>query len=165
MNESETHFEQLSRLLSLKGREVPPPGYFNGFSSRVIHRIRQGEAAKADGFLARLFEEAPWLLRFIRSFEARPAYAGTIVSVLFLLLVAGIVYSDHPEVATETLMPTTAAATGGSPLAVVTPNFMEQAPSQSADFVSSTNPVLSLDPGASAFGGQNSLLQPVGFTR
>ncbi len=33
MNESEHNFQDLKRLLKLKRHEVPPPGYFNNFSS------------------------------------------------------------------------------------------------------------------------------------
>jgi hypothetical protein len=165
MNEPADNFEPLRKLLALKRHEVPPPGYFNGFSNQVIARIRLGEAAKADGMIARLLNEAPWLLRFIRIFEAKPAYAGMFASVMFLLLVAGIVYSDHPEVTPDTLTPASAPAPNSSPLAVVTPGFMEQSMGQSSGLVSSTNPVLSLEPSSSPFGGQAPLFQPVGFTR
>ncbi len=169
MNEPETNFEPLTRLLSLKRHEVPPPGFFNNFSSRVIAQIRVEESSKAEGLFGRLFYEAPWLLKFFRTFEAKPAYAGGFASVLFLLLVAGIVYSDHPEVTTESFAPApesaSVAPSVSSPFAVATAGFLDQSASQSSGLVSSTNPVLSLEPSSSPFGGQNPLFQPVGFTR
>jgi hypothetical protein len=168
MNEQEANFEALGRLLALKRHEVPPPGYFNNFSTQVITQIRLGETAKDDGPFGRLFVEAPWLLKFIRVFEAKPAYAGAFASVLFLLLVAGIVYSNNPDVATETFVPAASASTsssGSASLAAVNTGFLDQSMPQTSGLVSSTNPVLSLEPSSSPFGGQNPLLQPVGFTR
>jgi hypothetical protein len=43
-------FDSLQRLLSLKKFEVPPPGYFNGFSARVIYRIEQQARRDAEGW-------------------------------------------------------------------------------------------------------------------
>jgi hypothetical protein len=170
MNERDANFEPLCRLLALKKFEVPPPGYFNNFSDQVITQIRLGESVKDSSWLTRLFVEAPWLLKFFRMFEAKPAYAGTFASVLFLFLVAGIVYSDysdHPETTAENFLPAgaTTAAPGGSSLLTVTPAFLGQSTSQSSGLVSGTNPVSSFDSGGSPFGGQNPPLQTVGFTR
>ena len=170
MNEPDANFEPLCRLLTLKKYEVPPPGYFNNFSDQVITQIRLGESVKDSSWLTRLFVEAPWLLKFFRTFEAKPAYAGTFASVLFLLLVTGIVYSDysdHPEITAENFMPsaTTATAPGGSSLLTVAPAFLGQSTSQSSGLVSGTNPVSSFDSGGSPFGGQNPLFQTAGFTR
>jgi hypothetical protein len=91
MNENEQDFEALRRLLALKRHEVPPPGYFEDFSSNVIARIRVGQAA------ARM----PWFLRFIQAFEARPAYPVAFASSLCLLLLFGIVtVEQNPEIST-----------------------------------------------------------------
>jgi hypothetical protein len=81
MSENEQDFEALRRLLALKRHEVPPPGYFEDFSSNVVARIRAGEAA------ARM----PWFLRFLQAFEARPAYPVAFASSLCMLLLFGIV--------------------------------------------------------------------------
>ena len=81
MSENENDFEALRRLLALKRHEIPPPGYFEDFSSGVISRIRAGEAA----------QELPWLLRLLQSFEAKPAYPVALASALCTLLLFGIV--------------------------------------------------------------------------
>lgn len=81
MSENENDFEALRRLLALKRHEVPPPGYFEDFSSRVIGRIRAAEAAP----------QLPWLLRLLHAFETRPAYPVAFASALCTLLLFGIV--------------------------------------------------------------------------
>jgi len=88
MSENENDFEALRRLLALKRHEIPPPGYFEDFSSRVIGRIRAGEAAR----------ELPWLLRLLQAFESKPAYPVALASVLCTLLLIGIVSVEQsPE--------------------------------------------------------------------
>ena len=88
MSENENDFEALRRLLALKRHEIPPPGYFEDFSSRVIGRIRAGEAAR----------ELPWLLRLLQAFEAKPAYPVALASALCMLLLFGIVSVEQsPE--------------------------------------------------------------------
>jgi hypothetical protein len=81
MSENENDFDALRRLLALKRHEIPPPGYFENFSSQVIGRIRAGETAA----------ELPFLLRFIQWFERRPALPVTFASSLCLVLLYGIV--------------------------------------------------------------------------
>jgi hypothetical protein len=88
MSENENNFEALRRLLALKRHEVPPPGYFEDFSSRVIGRIRAAEAAP----------QLPWLLRILHAFETKPAYPVTFASALCTLLLFGIVSVEQsPE--------------------------------------------------------------------
>ena len=90
MNENDNNFEALRRLLALKRHEIPPPGYFEDFSSNVIARIRAGEAA----------QPMPWLLRFFMAFEAKPAYPVALASSLCVLLLIGIVnVEQNPELA------------------------------------------------------------------
>lgn len=118
MNEND-NFESLQRLLKLKRHEVPPPGYFNRFSDEVIDRIRTGEQADATP-AEKLFAQAPWLLRFLQLFEAKPAFASSFASALCLLLLFGIVYaqqSDHtpqPLLQTSQLTPETLTASAGA---------------------------------------------------
>ncbi|MGH7940188.1 MAG: hypothetical protein ACREFR_03850 [Limisphaerales bacterium] len=78
----------MRRLLALKRHEVPPPGYFENFSSKVIGRIRAAQAAR----------EVPWILRFIQAFEAKPIYPVGVASALCLLLLFGIVSVEQGPV-------------------------------------------------------------------
>jgi len=76
MSENENDFEALRRLLALKRHEIPPPGYFEDFSGRVIGRIRAGEGVR----------QLPWLLRLLQAFETKPAYPVAFASGLCTLL-------------------------------------------------------------------------------
>ena len=166
MNEQDQNFDALRKLLSLKQHEVPPPGFFNDFSGNVVARIRRGDSGSADTLGSRIYSEAPWLLRLIQGFQARPAYAGVFASALCLLLVAGIVYTDNPTSTPEDLMPPQTAESSASlaTAAMTSPAFADQSggPAEAIS-VSSTNPVLNLDTGATPFGAQNALFKPVGF--
>ncbi|HEV2327483.1 MAG TPA: hypothetical protein VGY56_01695 [Verrucomicrobiae bacterium] len=88
MSENEENFEALRRLLALKRHEVPPPGYFEDFSGRVIGRIRAAEAVR----------ELPWLLRLLQAFETKPAYPVAFASALCTLLLFGIVSVEQSPV-------------------------------------------------------------------
>jgi hypothetical protein len=95
MSENENEFEALRRLLALKRHEVPPPGYFEDFSGRVIGRLRAGEAVS----------QLPWLLRLLQAFESKPAYPVAFASALCTLLLFGIVSVEQsPELVTNPLV-------------------------------------------------------------
>ena len=159
MNESEDNFESLRRLLALKRHEIPPPGYFNNFSDRVVARIRAGETAgsweKAGSF---------WLLNFFRIFETKPAFAGAFASSLCMLLLFGVIYTERPDSTPKTSLLATMQAPAISLAAnTTTPAAAPDlsASSQPMGLMISTNPVLSLAPIASFFGQPNPLAQPV----
>jgi len=81
--ETEHHdeFEKVQKLLALKRYEQPPPGYFNGFSSKVIARLHALEAARP----------ATWRQRLGLDFDFKPALMGAFgVAVCCLLLVSVI---------------------------------------------------------------------------
>jgi len=138
MNDNNQDFEALRRLLALKRHEVPPPGYFEDFSSNVIARIRASEAVR----------RTPWLLRLLQAFESRPAYPVSFASALCLLLLFGIVsVQQNPQVvqvfgSSPTSFPV--ATTGGTALDM----------NQSLVDVT-TNPPMDLS-GSTAFGGSPS---------
>jgi hypothetical protein len=166
MNERDDNFAALRKLLSLKQHEVPPPGFFNDFSSVVISRIRSGDAGNPDSLSNRLLNEAPWLFRLINSFQERPALAGVFASALLLLLAAGIVYTDNSGTQQEDLMPAQNTQNSSSMAAVtppLAPSIFDSAGAQGIS-VSSTNPVLSLEPSLAAFGSQNPLFQSAGYS-
>jgi hypothetical protein len=156
MNESETNFESLRRLLALKRHEIPPPGYFNGFSDQVMSRIRAGEV---DG--SREAGESSWLLRFLQVFEAKPAFAGTFAFSLCMLLLFGIVYAERPDAATKTTFLATVGQSALSFADATSPVLSSS--SVPTGLMVSTNPVLSLEPVSSLFGQPNPLAQPVSF--
>ena len=160
MSENENNFESLRRLLVLKRYETPPPGYFNYFSSQVLSRIRAGDPGTANGWVEDLFRNAPWLERLVQALDVRPVYASAFAGALCLLLFIGIIYADRPELTSQPMVQvSTASATA---LAAATPS-LSQAMDQMG-IVSSTNPVLSLQPVATLFGQQSSLVQPVSFS-
>jgi hypothetical protein len=111
MNPEQENFNDLRRLLALKRHEVPPPGYFDGFSQQVVLRIRGGERADAGSFREWLWE-APWLQRVWGLIEARPVIAGVVAAVASGLLIAGVISSDQvPNSSPIAGVPATAEAT------------------------------------------------------
>ena len=164
MKENENNFESLRRLLALKRHEVPPPGYFEGFSGEVRARLRSGEGSRAVSFSERMGEDLPWLLRLVSAFEAKPAFAGAFASALCLLLLAGIFYAEQPDVALQPLLP---AVSGTGPLAMAP--SASSLPASQPDFYSTTNPVLNTQFASSQlpgtfFGSAGPAVQPVSFT-
>ena len=84
MNTGNDDFEQLRKLLKLKRHEQPPPGYFNGFSTRILTRIeRQSESQAATGLFARF----SWLSR-LREVMAENPISSAIFAVCGVLMVA-----------------------------------------------------------------------------
>jgi hypothetical protein len=78
MNAQPDDFEELRKLLALKRHEVPPPGYFNNFSDKVINRLQTPKA------MAR----PSWLQLLGLDFDLRPAFlCGAGVAVCALLSV------------------------------------------------------------------------------
>jgi len=165
MKESEHNFEDLKQLLKLKRCEIPPPGYFNNFSSQVISGIRE---ERAGGAVGRLNSEAPWLTRFLGIFETRPGLVGGLATSLVLLLVFGVVLADHSDSDTQNMFSTDASAQVSAPLAsaaisgVGTPDLAGVS-ADSGGIAISTNPVTSLQPAASLFGQANPLFQTASF--
>ena len=148
MKNSEENFSTLRRLLKLKQHEVPPPGYFNHFSEQVITRLQSGEG-RARSSSERLSAEAPWLVRLLQIFEAKPGLIGGFATSLVLLLVIGVIISDRPDSIQRNVL-TTEAQPVTSLASVTTPDIGSVA--QSSGIVASTNPVTSLQPVATLFG-------------
>jgi hypothetical protein len=161
MIENENNFESLRRLLVLKRHETPPPGYFNYFSSQVLHRIRAGDTGASANWLEDLFGQAPWAEKLWQVFVVKPVFASAFAGALCLLLFLGIVYAERPEITPQPFLQTAAATTAS--FAAVSPVSLSQ-PVDQTGIVSSTSPVLSLQPVGSPFGQQNPLAQPVSFS-
>jgi hypothetical protein len=163
MNENENNFESLRRLLALKRHETPPPGHFTYFSSQVLQRIRAGDPGTSSGWTEDLFGQAPWVEKLLHLFDVKPVFAGAFAGALCLLLFVGIIFAERPDITTQTaLQPANVDNTSAS-LAAVSPTTLSQ-PADQTGIVSSTSPVLSLQPMASPFEPQNPLAQPVSLT-
>ena len=97
MTPDSENFEQLRKLLALKRHEVPPPGYFHGFSREVIVRIKAGEGAQEATVTGWVFEGS-WLRRFWGIFEARPMLAGSFgVAVCGFFVAGALMSADSTE--------------------------------------------------------------------
>ena len=143
MSENEQDFDALRRLLALKRHEIPPPGYFENFSSQVVARIRAGDTAA----------DLPWLLRFIQWFERRPAMPVGFASSLCLVLLYGIVtIQQNPDMATGWGQPGQQGITAVSALPTGVADGQSWASASNA-----TNPPVNLSADDSAlFGSQPS---------
>ena len=165
MSERGQNFDELKKLLKLKRHEVPPPGFFNQFSDEVVSRIRAGESRTAGSLLERLNDSAPWLVNFLRFFEAKPGVVGGFATSLCLLMLFGVVLAERSETgpkniftATSEGQPVTAAAT-----APAAPEFASSSLTTEGGIAIGTN--ASLQPVATLFGqsGTASLFQPASF--
>jgi hypothetical protein len=96
MTPDSENFDQLRKLLALKRHEVPPPGYFHGFSREVIVRIKAGYSAQET---TGIVFEGSWLRRFWGLFETRPMLAGGFgVAVCGFFVVGALISSESSEV-------------------------------------------------------------------
>jgi len=133
MNSESQDFEQLRQLFAIKRHEVPPPGYFDGFSRDVICRIKAGERGESPA--------GTWFQRFWNILEAKPIFAGAFGASVCAVLISGILNSEEaagvPGVAANPVgyqvnppvIPASIALNGGN----------------AQDSVLSTNPVASLN--------------------
>ena len=164
MKESGQNFNDLKKLLKLKRHELPPPGFFNNFSDEIVSRIRAGEARGGGAMIDRLNDSAPWLVNFLRFFEAKPGVVGAFATSLCLLLVFGVVLAQRSESGPQNLLTATAA----NPTVATTPvsvgsQFASATSLTEGGIAISTN--ASLQPVASLFGQPNAspLFQPAAF--
>ena len=104
MKEKDNNFGELHRLLKLKRNEVPPPGYFDNFSGQVIARIQNDAGGLNSSFVEKLEGSAPWLLNFLRVFEAKPGIIGAAATACCLLLVGGVILSERADNAQKTVI-------------------------------------------------------------
>jgi hypothetical protein len=166
MNRNNNNFEDLKRLLKLKQHEVPPPGFFNDFSEEVVSRIRAGESRHDITFAEQLQDTAPWLINFIRLFEARPGLIGGVATSLCLLLVLGVVLAESADSGSKNLLTSnTQPAETLASSALPASSGVADPLLASAGIALSTNPVTSLQPVANIFGQPNagSLFQSASF--
>jgi hypothetical protein len=162
MNQSESNFDELKRLLQLKQREVPPPGYFEHFSSEVVARIRAGEAGGGQTMVEKLGDEAPWLVRWLQLFETKPGLVGAFATCLCLLLLLGVLVADNTDSAPKEMLGGVSAAAPDTMVASLSTPLTATAADESGIAVN-TNSMISLQPTATVFGQQSPLFQPASF--
>ncbi|MFO1476226.1 MAG: hypothetical protein U1F98_06190 [Verrucomicrobiota bacterium] len=133
MSRDSHEFEALRRLMALKRHEVPPPGYFNNFSSSVISRIRAGEQQVS--WFERWRNQSVFLQKLTALVEARPAFAGAFGAAVFALMISGIVYSENSPISLTTQSLASDSLTPGDALALAEPGMA----STTLVAVSSTN--------------------------
>jgi hypothetical protein len=116
MNSDQEKYQDLRRLLALKRHEVPPPGYFEGFSRQVIVRIRAGDQGREESFILRFFGQGEWLHRFWAPVESQPRLAGAFTLGLCSLLACGVIYSGNSDSAIPGVATWAAAEPSGAGL-------------------------------------------------
>jgi hypothetical protein len=169
MNESEHNFNDLKRLLKLKRHEIPPPGFFNQFSDGVIGRIRAGEDSATGSFAEQLNDHAPWLVSFLRIFEAKPGVIGGFATSLCLLLLFGVVLAERSETGPQNIMTTASSqvdSTAAAPLLATSGSLPDLASASAAEGGIAISTNASLQPVSSLFGqgaGTSALFQPASF--
>jgi hypothetical protein len=164
MNESEQQFDNLRQLLKLKQHEIPPPGYFAGFSSQIISSIQDDRQA----LIANRSSSIPsWLAGFLSAFDSRPGVLGGLATSMVLFLVLGIVLADHSDNQISSMYTADTAMQPASPLAPasLTAEMPGNEQAVAGGITVSTNPVTSLQPPSSFFGQDNSLFQPVSYAQ
>jgi hypothetical protein len=131
MQKAPDEFGELRRLLALKKYESPPPGYFRGFSAKVVARIESQRALDA----------IPAWRRWLAELVARPALTAAYV-LLFggLGMVAlGLVQSPMAD---QGLPPTAAWATRAAIEPFAVREAMPQPVHHAAILESSVSPVV-----------------------
>lgn len=165
MSDTNNNFKELKGLLKLKRHEIPPPGYFNQFSSGVISRLREGESG-GQSFAERLRSDWPFLANVMGLFAARPGLIGGLATSVCLFLVVSVLWADRSDSNSDggAAVAQTAQAAPAAPEAnPILASVTTLAPPE-AGIAISTNPVASLQPAATLFGSQqNPLFQQAAF--
>ena len=78
--------------MALKRHEIPPPGYFDGFSRNVMARIKVGDYGNE------MEGQASWINRFLGMFNVKPVFAGAFGTAVCAFLVSGILSSEPTPV-------------------------------------------------------------------
>lgn len=149
MSKQTEEFTELRRLLALKRHETPSQGYFDGLASEIRARLAAGEHRQTD-LWRQVGEEASWLQRLWATFAAKPALAGAMGMAVCGLMVAGVYYSQEPELGVS---PTAVTVADGWKLAPapVSPLANSHVAQKQMLVNSSTNPVLNVPVGGSLF--------------
>ena len=143
MKPEQENFDPLCRLLKLKRHEQPPPRYFNDFSSRVITRIRAGEAGGREAAM----DGGSWLVRLWSLVEAKPMLPGAVGVAICAVLVFGVVYTETaPSAPGPEFIQAQPAPLAHDPIFALNQSQGEPRPVPAA--FASTNPVIRLGGGS-----------------
>jgi hypothetical protein len=146
-------FEKVQKLLALKRYELPPPGYFNGFSGKIIARIHALEASRP----------ATWRQRLGLDFDFKPALMGAFGVAVCGLLLVSVINSSGISSGNMTVANDPSAMFGspvGDPAFAAGMNFSRVS---SQDVPASTVPVSGTPSSDSPFGRFTPQAQPAGF--
>jgi hypothetical protein len=162
MEDCPQDFDQLRRLLKLKRHEQPPPGYFNYFADEVHARLMETQDTLP--IWDRLFNEAPWLKRFLLRLETQPAFAGVFGALVCGLLLFGVVYSQSIDSDTDSATPLAVDVRPAGAMALNAKSSMSLMDNHALP-VSSTNAILNAGMGVSPFDAAlgNVKAMPVSF--
>ncbi|HEX3798552.1 MAG TPA: hypothetical protein VH413_07615 [Verrucomicrobiae bacterium] len=154
MSEDQQDFGKLKQLLKLKRYEQPPPGYFNGFSGRVVDRI------EATGSEAAFVRQSSWLRRVFNLLETNPVAAGLFGMSICGLLISAIAYSQYQPSADysfDALSPVSMASVSPPDWAARTVAASSTTPS--------INPIFNTNSPSALFGGLDKLsVQQVSYS-
>ncbi len=134
MNSSPEDVSRLTKLLGLKNREQPPPGFFDHFADKVIARI------EAEG----LATHASWWRRLFPELEAKPVLACAYGLFITGLLVVGVGISqsiESDESGPTIGSPWFAQTPAPAPVASSSGVALDRPLSATSDSASSVNPV------------------------
>jgi hypothetical protein len=152
MNAEQKNSDPLLRLLKLKRHESPPPRYFNDFSSQVISRIRAGTPGGRFESFEDIVYQSPWMRRFWRAIEHRPAVSGLFAAGLCGLLVVGVFMSDNTPRSLNFTADVRDKADSSDPGGTGQNSFaVARTTSGGLLFDNSTNPAIQLPSGPSLF--------------
>jgi hypothetical protein len=135
MSMEQPDFTALRNLLKLKRHELPPPRYFNDFSTQVLTAIRNGQTGGAEA--ERMAEAFSWMDRLLGAFQRKPVLAGLFGAAVCGLLVVGITFLERPEPA-----PTGPGLTSGYNPSSALPQPASVFNQDATFMVSSTNPII-----------------------
>ena len=157
MNRDPEEFESLQKLLALKRWELPPPAYFNDFSSQLRCRLEADREVEP---------RVSWWQWLIQEWELKPILLGAYSVGIGGLLLVGISLSeavgDRPLAAgfREQSLANVALVLGAP-----TENELRQIPLPFASSAASTlEPVLpGTSPTDALFNGSQLMVQPAAF--
>ena len=159
MKDNKQNFDELKKLLQLKRHEVPPPGFFNNFSDKVVARIQSGEVAARGSAFERLQLHSPWLAQFISFFETKSSLFGMAAAGLCLLVMVGVVMNDKSDKTAPNFMADVQNSSATAMLAPLPSPVDSHLVDGGGGIQVSANPAGSLQPVATLFGQENPLAQ------